>query len=92
VLLDSGGWYSFAPDGIADAPSLPVDAVMATAQGDVGELVRERGRARVPLREKGGRLVAAASDEERSLPLPPGRVVLAIDLGRGVRVARTGGR
>lgn len=91
VLLSSGGWYSFAPGGIADAPSSPVDAVVATAEGAVSELERERGRMRAPVREEDGRLVSAHAGEERSLRVPPGRPVLTLDIGRGaVGVERAG--
>src|SRR5262249_12380291 len=31
VLLSSGGWYSYAPDGIEEAPTRPVDAVVVDA-------------------------------------------------------------
>jgi hypothetical protein len=84
VLLSSGGWYSFAPGGIADAPSRPIDAVAVTADGEVRELLRGSGRERAPLRESEGRLVSQVAGLERELLLPPGRAVLAVDIGRGV--------
>jgi hypothetical protein len=82
VLLDSGGWYSFAPNGM-EAPYRPIDAVAATADGEVSELARGRGSERVPVREDGGRLVFAASSVAGAMRLPPGRVVLSVDIGRG---------
>jgi hypothetical protein len=82
VLLDSGAWYSYAPDGIADAASNPVDAVAATPEGDVRELWRDRARERVPVRVEGGRIVSRLSDGERAIELPAGRAVLTIDVGR----------
>lgn len=92
VLLSSGGWYSFAPNGIADAASHPVDAVAATADGEVSELERERGRMRAPVREERGRLVSALAEAERSIALPPGRPVLSVDLGRGPSGVERAGR
>ena len=81
VLLDSGGWYSFAPNGM-EAAYRPIDAVAATADGEVGELARERGSERVPVREEKGTLVFATTDVPGALRLPPGRVVLSVDVGR----------
>lgn len=85
VLLDSGGWYSFAPNGIADSASRQVDAVAATADGEVRELARTKGDERVPVREDRGRLVTRLPDGERALQLPPGRALVTVDVGRGDR-------
>jgi len=81
VLLDSGGWYSFAPNGM-EAPYRPIDAVAASVEGEVTELARQRGSERVPVREDGGRLVFASDVVKGALRLPPGRVVLSVDIGR----------
>ena len=81
VLLDSGGWYSFAPNGM-EAPYRPIDAVAASAEGAVTELARQRGSERVPVREEAGRLVFASGVVKGALRLPPGRVVLSVDIGR----------
>src|SRR5581483_3187263 len=57
VLLSSGGWYSYAPGGIVNAPSRPVDAVVVRADGTTEELVRPKGIARGAVRLVGNRLV-----------------------------------
>lgn len=90
VLLDSGAWYSFAPNGIADSASRQVDAVAVTADGEVTELLRMKGDVRVPVREDRGRLVTRLPDRQRELPLPSGRAVLTVDVGRGDRGGMAG--
>ncbi|HET9768836.1 MAG TPA: hypothetical protein VFS60_18475 [Thermoanaerobaculia bacterium] len=87
VLLDSGGWYSFAPNGM-EAPYRPIDGVAVTANGEVSELARERGSERVPVREERGRLVFAAANVDGTMRLPPGRVVVSVDIGRGDAAAK----
>lgn len=81
VLLDNGGWYSFAPNGM-EAQMRPIDAVAASAEGEVTELARGRGSERVPVREEKGRLVFAGAAVMGGLRLPPGRVVMSVDIGR----------
>jgi hypothetical protein len=82
VLLDSGGWYSYAPEGI-DALYRPLDAVAVTAAGEVRELLRRSRAARGSIREQDGRLVTANPNAAPPLALPPGRPVLTIEIGRG---------
>jgi hypothetical protein len=86
VLLDSGGWYSYAPGGIADAPSRPVDAVVVSADGTVAELVRPAGARRGDVLLDGARLVNASDRSIRgdgSVALPPGKPVISVEIGRG---------
>jgi hypothetical protein len=84
VLLDNGGWYSYAPQGIGASSPPTTDAVSATVAGEVTRLGWTRRSSGEPeVAVSPGRLAVRRGAEEQAIPLPRGRPTIRLAIGAG---------
>jgi hypothetical protein len=81
VLLDSGGWYSYARDGMAQSWPPTTDAVSVTPAGEVARLGWSRRAGSPEVLVSPRRLAVRRDREERELPLPAGPAALRLEIG-----------